>query len=128
MKGLKLLYANVQSIKKQSLGNKSYTTQYDIDVACFQEVLTTKEDIDQQLCPEGFTIVPTINKNTSTGIGGGVLVIRKDNISMKEIGIVDKVYAQANICELKHDNIVITIKNMYRSPATASFYLYLHRN
>ena len=54
--------------------------------------------------------MPTINKNTSTGIGGGVLVIRKDNISMKEIGIVDKVYAQANICELKHDNIVITIK------------------
>ena len=76
-KNLSILYANMQSIRNKKEELSAVLDSHSIDIAGFQEVWTTNKDTDSSICPKGFQVVSRVNKSAESGIGGGVLVIKK---------------------------------------------------
>ena len=107
-KQIKVLYANVQSLKNKIPELGALLDANEADVACLQESWTLQRDENATICPTNYEIVSRVDKNTKSGIGGGVIIMKRQGLTMEEVERVDKSYFQANSCVLTVEGLKST--------------------
>ena len=125
---VKCLLTNIRSIGPKSYSGASKRDELisrcnenDIDLIFICESWTSHDDLNDSISLANYNIVSRIDKNNSSGRGGGLIIYARDtinNISFKSSYYGDKdISFQSTCIELKMDrDKAIDIHLIYRSP------------